>query len=131
MARGTGTLEGLVSGVSRAAHYVLCSIALAMTIGDAAPARALSMWAGDNVANDVSIARTDMRTFKVFQSGAPAVLLTFLTARSLRVQIASEDEAAVKIPEYMQVKAEASYPAVDVKVAARPEEATFSTSLAS
>jgi alpha-glucosidase len=123
--------EGLVSRVSRAAHYLLCGIALAMTTGAAVPARALSMWAGDNVANDVTVARTDMRTFKVFQSGTPAVLLTFLTARSLRVQIAGDDDPAAKIPEYMRVKAEASYPFVDVKVAARPDEATFSTSLVS
>jgi alpha-glucosidase len=78
----------------------------------------------------LSIVREDGHSFKLSQPGAPTVRVTFLAAETFRVHLLPDDEEYPKLPEYMVVKSEASYPPVDVRLEARQDEATFRTAAA-
>jgi len=78
----------------------------------------------------LSVVRNDERSFTLSRHDSPTVRLTFLAAETLRIHVLSDDKEDAKLPEYMVVKPEASYPAVDVRIEAHPDEATFHTAAA-
>lgn len=75
----------------------------------------------------LSIIREDGRSFKLSRPGAPTVRVTFLTAETFRIRVLSNDDEDAKLPEYMVVKSESSYPAVDVRLVTRQDGVTFRT----
>jgi len=74
-----------------------------------------------------SVAREDERSFKLSRPGSPPVRVTFLTAETFRIRVLSEEDEDAKLIEYMVVKSDSSYAAVDVRVEARRERITFRT----
>src|SRR3972149_8215271 len=60
----------------------------------------------------LSIAREDGHSFKLSRLGSSTVRVTFLTAETFRIHVLSEGKEDAKLPEYMVVTSEASYPAV-------------------
>ncbi len=87
--------------------------------------------AADSNRNDLAVLRENERNFRISRPGSPPIRLTVLTAQTFRVHLLQDGEAASRLPEYMQVKADATYPAVDVGVETRRDEATFTTAGAS
>ncbi len=78
----------------------------------------------------LSIVREDGHSFRLSGPGAPTVRVTFLAAETFRVHLLPDEEEEPKLPEYMVVKSEASYPPVDVRVESHQTEATFRTAAA-
>ena len=78
----------------------------------------------------LSIVRDDGHSFKLSRPGSPTVRVTFLAAETFRVHLLPDEEEEPKLPEYMVVKSEASYPPVDVRVESHQDEATFRTAAA-
>jgi alpha-glucosidase (family GH31 glycosyl hydrolase) len=75
----------------------------------------------------LSIAREDGHSFKLSRRGTPTVRVTFLAPETFRIRVLSEEMDDAKLPEYMVVKPESSYPAVAVRVNAGRDGVTFRT----
>jgi alpha-glucosidase len=69
----------------------------------------------------------DARSFQISRAGSPKVEVTFLTPAAFRVHVLSDDDPAARLPEYMRVRSDSSYPPVDVQVDARDDAVTFTT----
>lgn len=82
------------------------------------------------IGKHLSIAREDGHSFKLSRLGSPTVRVTFLAAETFRIHLLSDDTEDAKLPEYMVIKPEASYPAVNVQVEAHLDKATFRTAAA-
>src|SRR5262245_38892573 len=62
----------------------------------------------------LAVTQEDARTFTIARPDAPALRVTFLTATALRVRVQAGDDAA-RLPDYMRVKADQSYPPEPIK----------------
>src|SRR5215813_2259168 len=74
----------------------------------------------------LSIAREDARTFRLERPGSSAVRVTFLTPQTFRVH-ALGNEPEPNLPDYIRVRSDDSYPAVQVALEARDYGATLKT----
>src|SRR5262249_15536586 len=63
-----------------------------------------------------SVLREDERTFHISRPGSPSVRVTVLAARTFRLRLVSDGDADEKLPEYMQVRSDASFPPVAVRM---------------
>src|SRR5262245_32882727 len=72
------------------------------------------------------VIREDERTFKLLRKDAPAVRVTFLSSRTVRIH-APGNEPVVNLPDYIRVKSDRSYPGVRVSWEARDSGATCKT----
>jgi alpha-glucosidase len=81
----------------------------------------------DDHGQQLSVVHEDERSFKLSRLGSPTVRVTFLAAETFRIRVLSDEVEDAKLPEYMVVKSEASYPAVNVRVDARQDDVTFRT----
>jgi alpha-glucosidase len=77
-------------------------------------------------AEQLSVVREDARTFSITRPGAPSARVTFLTPTAFRIHVPGPDEPA-KLPDYMRVKTDESFPPVQVHLDARHYGATFKT----
>lgn len=75
----------------------------------------------------LTVSREDVRSFKLSRPGSPTVRVTFLAAKTFRIHLLPEEADSPKLPEYMVVKSEASYPPVDVRSESHGNEVTFRT----
>lgn len=106
-------------------------VATALTMGwSLAPGNCTPIEATIDHSKQLSIAREDQRSFKISRLGAPTVRVTFLAAETFRIRVLSGDDEDAKIPEYMVVKSDASYLAVDVQVETHGDAVTFRTVVA-
>lgn len=76
------------------------------------------------------IAREDGHSFKLSRLGSPTVRVTFFAAETFRIHVLPDEDEDTKLPEYMVVKSEASYPPVDVRRESHKDEVTFRTAAA-
>ncbi len=76
--------------------------------------------------SSLSIVREDVRSFRLTRPGSTSVRLTFLTAQTFRVHVLGKAET-VRLPDYMRVRADDSYPPVQVSVDAKDYTATLRT----
>jgi alpha-glucosidase len=72
------------------------------------------------------VTQEDGRTFKLLRQGLPAVRVTFLTSRTVRIHSIG-NEPRVNLPEYIRVKTDRSYPPIKVNWETRDFGATFKT----
>lgn len=105
-------------------------ILLSAVGGSAVPDIGTAAEGTDPSAKILSIAREDQRSFKISRHSSPSVRVTFLAAETFRIRVLSDEDEDAKLPEYMVIKSESSYPAVDVRVEAHQDGITFRTTAA-
>ena len=74
--------------------------------------------------------REDEHSFRITRAELVEVLVTFLSPTTFRVRILPLEPDTSALPEYVTTKSDESYPPVDVRVDAQPNEVTFNTSAA-
>src|SRR5262249_36816723 len=100
---------------------------VALSSSSAASANPHSAGMPDARTADSSVLHEDERTFRISRKGSPPVRVTVLTARAFRVQLLSDGEPDEKLPEYMQVRADASFPPVAVRLRTHGNTVAFET----
>lgn len=81
--------------------------------------------AAERSGRHLTVSREDARSFKLSRLRSPTVRVTFLAAETFRIHVLPDEEDDIKLPEYMVVKSEASYPTVNVKMDTHRNEVTF------
>ncbi len=104
---------------------ILSVVGCALAIGTCS-----AVEAAKPIGRNLSVAREDGHSFKLSRPDSPTVRVTFLAAETFRIHVLSDDNEDAKLPEYMVVKLEASYPPVDMHVEGHQNEATFRTAAA-
>ena len=76
------------------------------------------------------VMREDEHSFRITRAESVEALVTFLSPTTFRVRILPLEPDTSALPEYVTTKSDESYPPVDVRVDAQPNEVTFNTSAA-
>jgi hypothetical protein len=114
-----------------APRIIVSFVATALTLGwSLAPGNCAPVEAAIDHSKQLSVDREDGHSFKLVRLGSPTVRVTFLAAETFRIHMLSGDEEDAKLPEYMVVKSDRAYPAVDVHVEAHQDGVTFRTTAA-
>ena len=94
---------------------------LLVTALDSVSARANphSLATPDARADSPSVLREDERTFHVSRPGSLSVRVTVLTAHTFRLRLVSDGDVNETLPEYMQVRSDATFPPVAVRTSTR------------
>ena len=85
---------------------------------------------GAESADRMIVMREDERSFRITRAESVEALVTFLSPTTFRVRILPLEPDTSALPEYVTTKSDESYPPVDVRVDAQPNEVTFNTSAA-
>jgi alpha-glucosidase len=92
------------------------------------PLRTPALAQGGENADRMIVMREDERSFRITRVESVEALVTFLSPTTFRVRILPLEAETTNLPEYVTTKSDESYPPVDVRVDAQPNEVTFSTS---
>jgi alpha-glucosidase len=115
---GWRTAPGMFGGIIAAAM----TVSVSLTIGTGAFADTMR-----RESNPISVAHEDARSFRISRAGSPTVRVTFLTGETFHLRILSAEADDAKVPEYMVIKPESAYPAVDVRARVRQDAVTLRT----
>jgi len=74
-----------------------------------------------------TVLHEDERTFRISGNGSTPVRVTVLTTRTFRLQLMSDGGNDEKLPEYMQVRTDASFPPVAVRLRTDGNTVAFET----